>query len=253
VRRADRVELVPAFVLHARAHRDTSRIVDCLARDHGRVALVARGVRRPGAALRGVLQPFQPLLLSWVGRGELGTLTGAEPGLRAAIPAGESLFAAFYANELLLRGLMPHDPHPALFDAYATLLDALGTGVDAATPLRRFELALLEELGYGVTLDVCAGDGAPVRPDRRYAFRPAEGVLEAAPDGQIAEPLFEGRALLALARAEPLAAGLAGEARRLTRLALDHALGQRPLRTRAVYRALQGALHGAASGKGDGS
>ncbi len=110
------VMLEPAYVLHHRPYRDSSLILDVLSAAYGRVALVARGARRPKSRLHGVLQPFQPLLASWSLRGEMGTLTAAEAraggGLR-----GRALISGFYVNELLLRLLHRHDPHPQLFTA----------------------------------------------------------------------------------------------------------------------------------------
>lgn len=238
MRRSDRIALAPGYMLHGRQHGEASLILDCFCREHGRVALVARGARRAGAALRGVLQPFSPLSLSWVSRGELGTLTGAESHNRLHRPAGENLFAAFYANELLLRALAPHDPHPGVFDAYALLLARLSGGGSPHAPLRAFELALLDDIGYATELERCADDGAPVQAGQRYIYRPAHGVLRAGVE-DLAPDCFDGEVLLALARAELADAGLLREARRVTRLALDHALGQRPLRTRAVLRQLR--------------
>ena len=60
-----------AFVLHTYPYRETSVIVETLTEEHGRVALVARGAKRPRSELRGVLQAFQPLTLSWAGTAEL--------------------------------------------------------------------------------------------------------------------------------------------------------------------------------------
>ena len=71
-------KLQPAWVLHARAYRESSLLVEAHIRDHGRIGLVARGARGSRSRWKGLLQPFRPLLLSWRQRGELGTLTDAE-------------------------------------------------------------------------------------------------------------------------------------------------------------------------------
>src|SRR5690606_26291881 len=133
-----RAELEPAYVLHQFDYRDSSRIVEFLVRDHGRIAAVARGVRRAGNRQRGLLQSFQPLLLSWSGR-ELATVTGLEPGGARVALAGDALLAGFYLNELCLRLIATHDPHPEVFARYAAALAELAAG-RVAPALRRFEL-----------------------------------------------------------------------------------------------------------------
>ena len=123
-----RIQLAPAYILHHRPYRDTSRIFEVVSRDHGRLSLFARGVRGPKAKLASILQPFQMLLLSWTGRGEAAQLTGAESGQAApAVPAA-SLMAAFYLNELLMKLTTRHDPLPVLFDTYHETLDSLRNG-----------------------------------------------------------------------------------------------------------------------------
>ena len=117
-RNVRRITLAPAYILHHRPYRDTSRILDVISRDHGRLSLFARGARGPKAKLASVLQPFQLLLLSWSGRGEAAQLTGAEVAdSQPPLPAA-SLMGCFYLNELLLKLTMRHDPQPSLFDDY---------------------------------------------------------------------------------------------------------------------------------------
>lgn len=136
-------------MLHATAWRETSLIVQTFSRDHGCVAMVAKGAKRPYSVLRPVLSAFQPLLLSWTGNGEVKTLTRAEiMGVRAL--NGTALMSAWYMNELLLRLLPREDAHPLLFDAYDMALQQLSGGTRAAGALRRFEWTLLRETGYGV-------------------------------------------------------------------------------------------------------
>jgi len=136
-------------MLHASAWRETSLIVQMFSRDHGNLAMVAKGAKRPYSALRPVLAAFQPLIVSWTGAGEVKTLTRAElAGIRPL--GGRSLMSAWYMNELLLRLLPREDPHPRLYDAYDAALQALGEGAQAASALRRFEWILLEETGYGL-------------------------------------------------------------------------------------------------------
>lgn len=147
--RAQRIHNVDAYMLHASAWRETSLIVQIFTHQHGNVAMVAKGAKRPYSALRPVLAAFQPLRVSWTGGGEVKTLTKAElTGIRPL--AGRSLMSAWYMNELLLRLLPREDPHPGLYEAYDAALHALEEGGSAAAALRRFEWTLLEETGYGM-------------------------------------------------------------------------------------------------------
>ncbi|MEI2417283.1 DNA repair protein RecO [Orrella sp. JC864] len=148
-RRQARVQDVAGYMLHATPWRETSLVVQVFTREHGCLALVAKGAKRPYSVLRPVLSAFQPLLLSWSGSGEVKTLTRAEcAGLHAL--SGSPLMSAWYMNELLLRLLAREDPHPVLFDAYVDALSQLASGQRAAAALRRFEWILLRETGYGV-------------------------------------------------------------------------------------------------------
>ena len=232
------MENAPGYVLHSRPWRETSLIVEAFAREHGRVGLVARGVRRARSRLRGTLLPFHLLLLSWSGRGELPTLTGADTGggpVRTL--RGRALFSGFYLNELLLKLLPRNDPHPDLFDDYRRALAAFGEeGRALDGVLRTFEKRLLDALGYGPTLDRAVDTGAPVSPDRRYRYVPERGPVEAA--GAEDGPVVSGRTLLALAGGRLDGGGdlERAEARRLMRAILAPHLGPRPLGSRALFR-----------------
>src|ERR1700675_5081227 len=157
----ERREDQPAFVLHAHPYRETSLIVEAFTADYGRVALVARGAKRPRSELRGVLQAFQPLTLSWAGGGELKTLIRAEWRSGLPLVSGSALLCGFYLNELLLKLLPREDAHPQLFNDYQDALARLAAGADQATVLRRFELRLLAELGYALPLTHDVDTGAP--------------------------------------------------------------------------------------------
>ena len=235
-RNARRVALARGYLLHQRPFRDTSLIVECYTREYGRLSCFARAARGPRSRFNG-LRPFQPLLLSWSGRGDAPQLTAAEcDGPPAALPPAQ-LLSAFYLNELLIKLTAQHDPHPELFDLYdavlAALADAGGTRVESV--LRHFELRLLELLGFGVDLQFDAGSGAPVRADAYYHFRPGSGLLLAA-EPQNAIP---GAVLQSLARDEALTdPQQLRAARSLMRAAIDHCLEGRELATRTVARAL---------------
>ena len=138
-------------MLHHYDWSESSVIVEAFTRAHGRVALVAKGAKRPSSNFRPVLLPLQPLLLSWGGDSEIRTLKAAEWGGGLVMPRGDALLSGYYANELLLRLLAREDPHPRLFDTYAALVHALAAGNAeplAAAALRAFELLLLRESGH---------------------------------------------------------------------------------------------------------
>jgi DNA repair protein RecO (recombination protein O) len=239
-RNVRRVQLAPAYILHHRPYRDTSRILEVITRDHGRLSLFARGVRGPKAKLASVLQPFQLLLLSWSGRGEAAQLTGAESGAvmemdwHPPIPAA-CLMASFYLNELLMKLTTRHDPLPALFDDYHATVEGLRQGLLLEPTLRIFEKRLLEALGYGLDLATQAQTGKPIEPGEYYHFRPAQGLF---PTVAEAAGALSGRSLISLA-SEQLASGRDLEdARRLLQAALAQGLEGRELPTREVARSV---------------
>ena len=228
-----------AFVLHTYAYRETSLIVEALTAAHGRLALVARGARRPRSELRGVLQAFQPLALSWSGTGELKTLIRAE--WRGGLPlvGGSALLCGFYLNELLLKLVPREDPHPQLFQDYEGALAQLAGSAEQAPVLRRFELRLLAELGYALPLTHEADTGRPVDPAERYHY-----AFDRGPRLRVAEPgrrypLVRGATLLALAHGDFSVPEAAAEAKRLMREVLDHYLERRAIVSRRVVRDLQ--------------
>jgi DNA repair protein RecO (recombination protein O) len=234
-RNARRIALTPGYILHHQPYRDTSRILEVLTRDHGRVSLFARGVRGPKAKLASVLQPFQLLLLSWTGRGEAAQLTGAECAEHvASLPAG-CIMAAFYLNELLLKLTTRHDPHPGLFDDYHGTIESLRQGAALEPVLRVFEKRLLDGLGYGLDLLTESQTGREVEAGAFYHFRPSQGLVLTEPD---AVGALAGESLLNLAREHLADARALDDARRLLQAALAQCLEGRPLATRAVARAV---------------
>lgn len=230
---AERVDHAAAYILHAYPYRETSLIVEALSRSHGRVSLVARGARRPMASLKSRLLAFQPLSLSWFGKGALRTLHDAEWQGGALSLRGAGLMCGFYLNELLLRLLPPDDPHEALYDRYTATLEALGEGVEAEPALRRFELALLSGLGYAHTLDRLV-DGAAVEDAGRYGFLPDMGVVARGRGIEVT-----GRTLLDLARGDFTDPRSLAEGKLLMRGLINHYLGDKPLMTRQLLVDLQ--------------
>ena len=232
-----RIEHQPAFVLHTYPWRETSLIVEALTRDHGRVALVARGAKRRTSQLRGLLSPFSALALAWSGRGEVKTLIRAEWTGGLVPLRGDALLAGFYLNELLVRMLARADAHPLLFGAYARALRALA-GEDARldSTLRAFEFELLREIGYLPSLDVCA-DGVALSPAARYRVDPQRGLVLA--DRQDEATSVSGATALAMASGDFTAPGVAGEARAMLRLIIRYHLDGRPLNTRRILQDLK--------------
>jgi len=232
-----RTLLAQAYILHALAYRDTSRILEVFTREQGRVSVFARGVRGPKARLASLLQPFQPLLLSFSSRGEAAQLITAESdgGPRCALPPA-ALLSGFYLNELLLKLTTRHDPNGALFDGYQHTLQALASGAPLEPALRGFELHLLQELGYGLDLTHTVA-GGPVRAQGYYHFRPADGLIATSAEHSGA---LLGSSLLNLAAGTLRESRELADARRVLSAALEHCLEGRPIVTRAVARACVG-------------
>jgi DNA repair protein RecO (recombination protein O) len=228
----------PAYVLHAYPYRESSLIVEAFTAQYGRVAMVARGAKRPRSELRGLLQGFQPLLVSWAGERELKTLLKAE--WRGGLPlvGGSALWCGFYLNELLLKLVPREDPHPRLFAQYEAALTALGAGGEQAPLLRRFEVELLAELGYALPLVREADSDAPVDPAARYHYAFDRGPRRAPPEPGARMPVVQGATLLALADGCYADAATAAEAKRLMREVLDHYLEQRGVESRRVVQDL---------------
>jgi len=238
MREKSRQDAQPAFVLHSYPFRETSLVVEAFARDHGRIGLVARGARRPKSSLRGVLLPFQPLLLSWAGRGELHTLMRAEWLGGYAPLKGQALICGFYLNELALKLLARGDAHEQLFSIYENTLAALAAGEDQPTVLRRFEIGLLRELGYAVVLDHEVEHGAPVARDRSYVYIVERGpVGPGAATGNGVE--LSGQTLIDMQSGNFTSAVTQQQSKALMRTLINHYLGNQVLHTRQLLRDLQ--------------
>jgi len=261
-----RVTLQPGYVLHHWPYRDTSLLVEILTRDYGRVGLVARGAKRSKSRLYGLLQPFIPLILSWTGRGDLGTLNSAESQGPVNWLSGRSLMSGFYVNELLLRLLHRHDPHARLFGEYVDVLWRLsemtvknGTGFTMQSQngmnhceqraLRIFEKNLLRELGYGLVLDHDVVTGQPIMADRHYDYFPDRGpVLSSGKSGYLEKQMGResssgddcitlcGHSLVSLAQDDLTDDVSLLEAKKLMRIALKRHLGDKPLGSRQLFR-----------------
>ena len=230
-----RVALQPAFLLHRKPYRDTSLLIEAFSAEHGRLGLVARGARGRRGGMQGLLQPFQALLISWSGRGELMTLTGAEPQGAPLALRGDAVISGFYLNELLIRLLPRHDPHPELYQRYAATVKRLAAIGPDEWGLRLFERDLLQELGYGLLLTHEGGSGEMIEPEVRYCYHPEFGPQRM---GYEDEPCLSihGASLLALEQGGEADIRSRGEAKRLMRMILSRYLGPRPLASRELFR-----------------
>jgi len=245
------------YVLHSYPYRETSLILQVWTEKHGRLGLVAKGARRPRSASRSVLTPFQPLVLDWFGRGELRTLKTAEPAVPATPLGGASLLSAFYLNELLLKLTTRDDPHEALFEAYDAAIGSLralsrasaAMAVAEATPqpardiepvLRRFELALLKELGYAVELAREAATHRPIEANLEYFYVVERGPVRASEgDAPLNAIRLSGQVLIDLERGRFESPGTAAQSKQLMRLLIHHSLNGQELATRSLVRDLQ--------------
>jgi len=238
-----RIQNDPAFVLHSYPFRETSLILDVFSRSHGRLPVMARGARRPRSALRGVLMSFQPLLLSWFGKGEVRTLHSAEWQGGQPYLQGTALMCGFYLNELLLNLLVRDDPHEQLFDYYRATLHRLAHETDHAATLRCFEKHLLQELGYALALEHEAGSAKVISGELCYRYAVERGAvpMDSGPDDgatQAGLPVL-GKTLLDMAADDYADPVTAQQSKQLMRMLLNHHLGGKKLHTRELIKDLQ--------------
>jgi DNA repair protein RecO (recombination protein O) len=232
-----RVQNEPAWLLHHRPFRDSSRILDVLSRDHGRLSLVARGSRSAKSKLKGVLRPFLPLQLSWVIRTDLGTLTGAEMGGAPISLSGDALMSGYYVNELILSLMHRHDAQPEVFEAYSAAIIALNAEQDVSATLRRFEIELLRLLGYALNLDHDTETGRDLLGECRYEYRVAHGPVRTS---DVEGPMnFSGKELLDVARQDFADPATARNAARLLRNVIAWHLDGKELNSRKVLKELR--------------
>lgn len=227
-----RIVAQPGFVLHSYPYKETSLIIDLLSRDHGRIALVAKGAKRPHSKLRGVLQTFQPLSVNWTGKAEVRTLVAAE-WVGGLLPLEKSaLLCGFYLNELLVKLLARDDPHPELFDHYVSTLNQLAHGESPPIVLRQFERALLKASGVAADLTRCTVSGGTVEADRMYVVDPERGTRPALPAD--VWPRISGQTLLDMEREDYSDGTTQTQSKFLMRFLLAHYLGGAQLNTRQI-------------------
>ncbi len=255
--------LEQAYILHARKYRNTSLILNLLTREQGRYSAVVKGARSAGSRLRGRLQPFTPLLIAAVGRGELKTATSIDFPHKPWCLPGEQLLLGLYVNELLYRLLGHFIPVPNIYDAYELLLDGLQNAPAGPPLIRLFELRLLQELGYGINFEHEVTTGACIEADCHYRYVVAEGFHKAPAD---ARDSIRGEDLLGISALQRQPQGLAltkqpqvldplvlsasnvadsgvacrpfdsQQLRHITRQSLRALLGDKPVQSRALFR-----------------
>jgi DNA repair protein RecO (recombination protein O) len=214
-----RVQQQAAFVLHHRPFRDTSQILDLISREHGKLAVVARGSRGARSKLKGILRPFMPLSVSWIIKSDLGTLTGAEVNGAPLSLTGDALLSGYYVNELILHFLHRHDPQAAKDN-------------DVAICLRRFEIELLRQIGYALNLDHEHGSNNPLEPKQHYEYRPEQGAV--AVSRAEGAQVFSGEMLTAIGEQRFKDEEVLRSANRLLRNAISFHLGGKELKSRKV-------------------
>src|SRR5450830_1424647 len=236
----------PVYVLHTYPFKETSLVVELFSREFGRVAAVAKGARRPRSAMRGMLQSFQPLIATWSGKLELKTLHSLEWGSGLLLLKGEALMCGFYLNELLLRLLPREDSHGTLFEYYSLTLKTLTVSQDLATTLRRFELKLLQELGYAIPLQNDVND-MPILEEPTYRYEAEHGAIRlnsavnrATINGATSGVQLAGKTLIDMANDDYTHAQTQQQSKLLMRYLLAHYLGDKPLHTRQLLIDLQG-------------
>jgi DNA repair protein RecO (recombination protein O) len=231
-----KVELTPCFILHSRSYLESSLILDIFSREHGRLHLIAKGAKREKSGFSGLLQPYQRLLMAWRGRNELMTLTDVETDIEAYELTDVKIIAGFYVNELLIRLLHQHESHPELFDLYDVVLLELSISGNVDKALRLFEKGLLQSLGYGLVLDHVIDDRQIIEVDKVYYYQLDAGPLMNMP---LTKNYIEisGKSLLALDSGELEDKKNLDEIKHLMRFILQGHLGDKPLASRALYKA----------------
>lgn len=234
-----RVELQPAYILHTRNYRDSSLIVEFLTPNYGRIAAVVKGVRastKSAKQRRSLMQPFMPLTIGWGGKGDLKTLYDFESQTKSIALSGQALFSGLYVNELITRLIAHHDESCELFKLYEQTIYALLGSQHIDVVLRFFELNLLELMGYGLSFDTEAHSGDCVESNCSYRFVINKGFVLVA-SGVVGADIYRGCELKAIASRD-FDEGLRKVAKRLCRQALGFHLGDKPLKSRELFKAM---------------
>ena len=227
-----------SYILHTRPYSESSLLIDAFSRDYGRVSLLAKGARRLKSKVRGMIRPFQPLLLSWSGKGELQTLTGAESDYAIRVLAQPAWLCGCYMNELLIKLLHKYDPHEQLFDHYSDTLMLLERNKSPQVVLRFFEKRLLKEIGYGLVLTHDVKNNTPVIKDKTYRYYPDSGPIINDNADLDSVWVVAGSTLIALENEEFVNARQMTQSKYLMRALLNQSLQGRKLKSRSIVQHL---------------
>ncbi|MCH9698167.1 MAG: DNA repair protein RecO [Gammaproteobacteria bacterium] len=225
-----------AFIIHKRAFKESSLIVELFCRSVGRKTVIAKGAKSKQSKYNGILEPFNLLRVTWTGKSDLATLTLAERCQEPLKLCAQPLFCGLYLNELVVNLLQHNDPHPQLFDNYQTTINHLQQSDDLEPILRHFELSLLNDIGYGLQLDHDSQTGELIQHSRFYRYITRQGLVASE---SMNDALVSGATLLALSRNQPLNSQHRREAKQLLRRIIDDILEGKPLRSRDLFRTIQ--------------
>jgi len=231
------VELTPAYVLHQRPFRETSVLLNVFSKQFGRVSLIAKGVRKSKRNQNGLLQLYQPLLISWMGRGELQTLTSVEVDKPRYILKTESVLCGLYINELIVKLLPAHIAEPSVFEAYEHVLERLQQADNIEVALRLFEKCLLTQLGYGLVLDRDAETGDIIEYDQRYQYQADSGLYRCHSESN--KHSISGRSLQHLVMERDFDKQSLSEVKQLMRSVIHFYLDGKPLQSRQLFASMK--------------
>lgn len=229
---------VDAVVLHARPYQENDALCELFTDQHGRVAGVVKNIRSGKSPKKALIQPFQGVSVKWRGRGELKSFSHLEAvPLLSVFLQGKAALCGLYINELMVRLLKQFDPHPGLFKQYLHCLIALKGAEHVEPPLRVFESALLQALGYAPDWSSHSLTGEALDAGTNYFYDPLQGIIDAplSPSPRVQRALFSGASLLNVAAMDYSSATTLADAKRLMRIALGAQLGEKPLQSRKLF------------------
>lgn len=235
-----KVEFSPAYILHQRYFRETSRILDVITPQHGRISVVAKGTNNKRSQ-QGLYQIYQPLYISWQGQGELYTLTSIEAASAPYLLIGDASLCGLYINELLVRLFPQNLAEPDLFSAYQEVLSRLALGDNSQQALRVFEKELLTVIGYGLVLDQQAETGQEISDNDDYFYQPDAGLFPWTTDSPY--PRISGRSLRHLMNGSEFDQNSLNEIKKMMRSVIHFYLGGKALRSRELFSQMHAAQH----------
>lgn len=230
------IECHNAFILHRRAYRETSQIIDLFCQDVGKVSVVYKGGRSSTRMKRGMAQPFTLLLATYFGRSSLKTVKTLEAQTQVIPLQGKRLYVAMYINELLYRLLQAETACDGLFECYQRTLLSIASEEDPQQALRLFELTLLETLGYGVNFERDVYSDEEIEAGFQYQYQQQLGFFA---KQAICNPnhVYDGQDIINLSQRNLQSASTLKMAKRFCRQALAELLGDKPLHSRALFAA----------------